>query len=93
MPKDAVFTIKLEPSLRESFMAAAKASRRPASQIMRDLMRDYIQKQSESQDYDNYLAQKVEKGRQSIRAGEGVSNEYVERMFAARRENLAGKKP
>ncbi|SQI41810.1 Uncharacterised protein [Leminorella richardii] len=91
MPKDAVFTMKLEPSLRESFMAAAKANHRPASQVMRDLMREYIQRQRESQNYDDYIAKKVESGQQSIRAGEGISNEDVEQMFLARRNKLAGK--
>jgi len=31
MPKEAVFTMKLESSLREDFIAAAKASDRQAS--------------------------------------------------------------
>jgi predicted transcriptional regulator len=91
MPKEAVFTMKLESSLREDFIAAAKASDRPASQVIRELMREYIQRQSESRAYDIYLAQKVEKGRQSIRAGEGEYNEEVERLFAERRARVAGK--
>lgn len=91
MPKEAVFTMKLESSLREDFIAAAKASDRPASQVIRELMRDYIRRQEESRAYDAYLAQKVEKGRQDIRAGNVVSNEEVEAQFAARRAKLAGK--
>lgn len=91
MPKEAVFTMKLENSLRESFIAAAKASHRPASQVMRELMREYIQRQQESWAYNEYVAQKVEKGRQSIRADEGVDNDEVEQLFAARRAKLAGK--
>ncbi len=91
MSKEAVFTMKLESSLREGFMAAAKASHRPASQVMRDLMREYVQRQQETQAYDDYVIQKVEKGRQSMRSDEGVSNEEVEQMFAARRAKVAGK--
>ena len=91
MPKEAVFTMKLENSLREGFIAAAKASHRPASQVLRDLMREYIQRQNESQAYDDYVAQKVEKARQSVRSEEGFSNEEVEQLFAARRAKLAGK--
>ena len=41
MAKEAVFTMKLEPELRDAFMAAAKAADRPASQIVREFMRDY----------------------------------------------------
>ena len=33
MSKEAVFTMKLEPELRTEFMAAAKASHRPASPV------------------------------------------------------------
>lgn len=91
MPKEAVFTMKLESSLREEFIAAAKASDRPASQVIRELMREYIRRQSESRAYDTYLAQKVERGRQDIRADNVVSNEEAEAQFAARRAKLAGK--
>ena len=39
MSKEAVFTMKLEPELRDDFMAEAQASHRPASQILRELMK------------------------------------------------------
>ncbi len=48
MPKEAVFTMKLENSLREDFIEAAKASHRPASQVICELMREYIQSQNDS---------------------------------------------
>lgn len=41
MSKQAVFTMKLEPELREHFMAKAAKEDRPTSQIMRELMRGY----------------------------------------------------
>jgi len=90
MSKEAVFTMKLESSLREGFIAAAKAAHRPASQIMRELMREYIQREQEKQAYDKYVAQKVEKGRQDIAADIGLSHEEVEALFAARRAKLLG---
>ena len=85
MSKEAVFTMKLEPELRADFMAAAHAAHRPASQLLRELMRDYIQRQHEAREYDAYLLNKVEAGRASLRAGRGRSNEDVEAVFAARR--------
>lgn len=91
MPKEAVFTMKLESSLREGFVAAAKAAHRPASQVMRELMREYIQREEQKQAYDVYLAQKVENGRQNIHEGRSLSDDEVEAQFAARRANLAGK--
>jgi len=41
--KNASFTMKLEPGLRNQFMKAAAASHRPASQLVRDFMRNYIE--------------------------------------------------
>ena len=63
MPKEAVFTMKLEPDLREAFMSEAQASHRPASQILRELMREFVQKQRQAREYDDFLAQKVQTAR------------------------------
>jgi predicted transcriptional regulator len=90
MVKEAVFTMKLEPELRDEFMAAAEAAHRPASQVMRELMREFIQRQREALEYDEYLRDKVELARQSMRAGRGQSNEEVEAECAARRARLKG---
>jgi len=40
MAKEAVFTVKLESDLRDAFAAAAEETHRPASQIVREFMRD-----------------------------------------------------
>ena len=88
MPKEAVFTMKLEPELRDEFMAEAEAAHRPASQIVRELMRDFVRRQREARDYDEFLRRKVERARASIRAGHGRSQEEVEAEFAARRAEL-----
>lgn len=85
MSKEAVFTMKLEPELREQFMAEAEASHRPASQVLRELMREFIERQRQARAYDSFLADKVEAGRVSMRAGVGHSNDEVEAEFAARR--------
>lgn len=42
MTKEVQMSIKMEPELRDRFMAAAADSHRPAAQIIRDLMRLYI---------------------------------------------------
>jgi hypothetical protein len=86
MSKEAVFTMKLEPQLRADFVAEAQAAHRPASQVVRDLMREYVQQQRKSREYDEFLARKVEAGRDSMRAGIGKSNDEVEALFAARRK-------
>jgi hypothetical protein len=91
MAKQAVFTMKLEPELREAFMAEAEADHRPASQVLRELMREYIQRQREAREYQAYLGGKVETARRSMRAGEGRSNAEVEALFAARRAQTEGR--
>jgi predicted transcriptional regulator len=88
MPKESVFTMKLEPELRDEFMAEAEAAHRPASQIVRELMRDFIQRQREAREYDDFLRQKVDVAWASVRAGRGRSNDEVEGDFAARRADL-----
>lgn len=42
MAKDVQMSIKMEPELRDRFMALAASTHRPAAQIVRDLMRLYI---------------------------------------------------
>ena len=89
MSKEAVFTMKLEPELRAEFMAEAKAAHRPASQVLRELMREFVEHQRQARDYDTFLGRKVEAGRASMRAGLGRSNEELEAAFAARRAGAA----
>jgi len=84
-----VFTMKIEPELRDAFMAEAEATHRPASQVVRELMRDFIQRQREAREYDEYVFRKVEAARASMRAGIGFSNEEVEaEMAELRAESL-----
>ncbi len=88
MPKEAVFTMKLEPELRDQFMAEAEAAHRPASQVVRELMREFVQRQREAREHDEFLRRKVEVARSSLRAGRGASNEEVEAEFATRRASV-----
>jgi len=60
--KEAVFTLKLEADLRDAFMAEAEASHRPASQIVRDLMREFVRKQQEERDYEAWELADIERG-------------------------------
>ncbi len=60
MSKEAVFTMKLEHELRDEFMAAAESSHRPASQLVRDFMRDFIQRQRQEQNHDAWFRNQVQ---------------------------------
>jgi predicted transcriptional regulator len=74
MAKEAVFTMKLEPELRDAFMAVAEAADRPASQIVREFMRDFVQQDRE---YVAFLQRKVDAARADIAAGRVYSQEEV----------------
>ena len=89
MAKEAVFTMKLEPELRDEFMAEAEAAHRPTSQVLRELMREFVQRQREAREYDDFLRRKVEAGRASMHAGQGRPNDEVEAEFVIRRAGVA----
>jgi predicted transcriptional regulator len=91
MSKEAVFTMKLEHELRDEFMAEAEASHRPASQIMRELMRDFVQRQKHAREYDAFLNDKVAQARAEIDVGNYSSADAVESRFADRRAQLQTK--
>lgn len=83
--------MKLEPELRAEFMTAAQASHRPASQILRDLMSDFVQRQRQEREYEQFLQAKVATAREHTRDGDYASGEDVEARFAARRAQLLAK--
>lgn len=91
MAKESVFTMKLEPELREQFMAEAKATHQPASQVVRALMREFVQRQRQTRDYDAFLQRKIDLARTTIHAGRGRSDDDVEATFAERRAKVADK--
>lgn len=88
MTKEAVFTMKLEPELRDQLMSEAALEDRPASQIVRELMRDYINQRKHAREYDEFLLRKVERARISMRAGKGIPQEQLEAEAAPRRAEL-----
>ncbi|MHB1765836.1 MAG: CopG family ribbon-helix-helix protein [Gammaproteobacteria bacterium] len=45
MAKEVQMSIKMEAGLRARFMAVAASSHRPAAQIVRELMRSYVERQ------------------------------------------------
>ncbi len=60
MLKQAVFTMKLEPNLRDEFMAAAEETHRPASQLVRDFMRNFVQQQHQLREHDAWFRDQVQ---------------------------------
>ena len=88
MPKNAELTLKLEPALRDAFIAAVKASHQSAEQVLQDLVRGFVQHQQQAHDYETYLQDKVSTAREQVRTGEYHPADEVEARFAARRNTL-----
>jgi predicted transcriptional regulator len=76
---------RVDEDLKTAFAEAAKAEDRTTSQVLRELMREYVQKQSEPSDYDAWLARKVEAARKASDEGRSIPSEEVEAYFAERR--------
>lgn len=91
MSKEAVFTMKLESELRDEFMAEAEASHRPASQIVRELMREFVERQRSAREYNDFLRNKVTNARKQINDGDFSNSDDVEARFTARRAELLAK--
>ena len=89
MSKAAVFTMKLEPELRDQFLAEAEAAHRPASQVVRELMREFVQRQRQAREYDEFLQRKVDLARTSVQAKRSRSNDEIEARFTTRRAKVA----
>ena len=83
MSKAPMFTVKLERELRDAFMA--EAIHRSASQVMRELMREFIERQRQAREYDALLHAKVDTARAQIASGPVARDADVEARFAARR--------
>ncbi len=89
MTTHAHFTFEIDVDLKEAFIAAAEADNRPASDIVREFIDDYVRSHAEAESYQAFLAGKVAAARASLKAGVGHSNVDVEAKFAARRAALA----
>ncbi len=61
MRKEAVFTVKLESDLRDAFAAEAAATHRPASELVRAFMREFVHRQREARKHEARFRARVRK--------------------------------
>jgi hypothetical protein len=90
MAKEAVFTVKLEPELRDAFAAEAEAAHRPASQIVREFMREFVQRQREAREHDAWFRAEVQKALDDPRSS--IPHDAVMNETRAIIDRLTGKK-
>jgi predicted transcriptional regulator len=62
MADDAVFTLEFDADLRDRFMAEAEALGRPAAQIMRELMDEFLARRAATREHDAWFQTEVEDG-------------------------------
>jgi hypothetical protein len=75
MTKDASLTLQIDRSVHEMFLAAAEASDQSPSEVLLDLMQDYILQQKMAPDYLAFLQTKVDIARGELIAGESLTDE------------------
>ena len=90
MPKEAVFTLKLETELRDAFVAEAAAIHQPASQLVREFMRDFVRARQQAKDHDEWFRAEVQKALDDPRPG--IPHEQVMREVRDRIEAIAARK-
>ncbi len=83
---EATFTFRVDDNLKEAFAEAARSQDRTGAQLLRDYMREVVQRQREDANYEAWLRQKIEPARAAVSAGRGVSADKVSAEFAALRE-------
>ena len=82
---ETTFTFRVEEDLKAKFSNAAKANDRTGAQLLRDFMRDFVQRQQEAAEHDTWFRRQVQIGLDSADAGHLVPGDQVEAEFAARR--------
>ena len=90
MASIAQIVVDLDPELRDALFERAKAEDRPESEIVEQLIANYVV-ENDDPDYWAFVAKHVEAARQSLRDGRGIPNAEVEAKFAARREAIRRK--
>lgn len=81
---DATFTFRVDETLKSEFSSVARAKDRTGAQLLRDVMREFVQQQ-EAAAHDAWFRRQVQTGLDSANAGRLVPASKVEAKFAAKR--------
>lgn len=82
---EAMFTFRVDEHLKADFTEAARANNQTDAQLLRELMRRYVEQHEDSRQYDQWLSKKVERSRAAVRAGRSIPAAEVEALFATLR--------
>jgi predicted transcriptional regulator len=75
---EATFTFRVDEALKDEFSTAAKARDRTGAQLLRDFMREFVQRQRDAAAHDAWFHQQVQVGLDAANAGDLLSSEEVE---------------
>ena len=89
MSKQSRFHDEAGPELRAPVYGRSRAAHRPASQVLRELMREFVQRQRESRSTTSSCAAKVETSRASMRALDWGGRTMKLRPNSPRRASVA----
>ncbi|EAV3919071.1 MULTISPECIES: type II toxin-antitoxin system antitoxin YacA [unclassified Salmonella] len=78
--------LRIDAELKDAFMAAAKSMDRNGSQLIRDFMRQTVERQ-----HNTWFREQVNAGRQQLERGEVLPHDMVEASAAAWRDEMMKK--
>ena len=83
---ETTFTFRVDEDLKAAFSNAAKAHDRPGSQLLRDFMRDYVEKM----EHDTWFRAEVEQGLREARDpnAEWITHEQMKAEWEVRKAEL-----
>ncbi|ENN4623896.1 type II toxin-antitoxin system antitoxin YacA [Shigella sonnei] len=79
-------SLRIDAELKDAFMAAAKSMDRNGSQLIRDFMRQTVERQ-----HNTWFRDQVEAGRQQLKRDDVLPHDMVESSAAAWRDEMSRK--
>lgn len=75
---EATFTFRVDEALKNEFSTAAKARDRTGAQLLRDFMREFVERQGQAAAHGTWFREQVQIGIDAANAGDLLSAEEVE---------------
>lgn len=75
---EAIFTFRVDETLKNEFATAAKARDRTGAQLLRDFMRQFVQSQQDAAAHDTWFREQVQIGIDAANAGDVLSTDEME---------------
>jgi predicted transcriptional regulator len=82
---ETTFTFRVDEQLKQQFASVAKERDRSSAQLLRDFMRDFIQREQDIAEHDDWFRRQVLAGLASAESGDLIPANDVEKEFVARR--------